>query len=182
MVDINEILCNMDKYAKEFSEGEPQLEKTLKKLWENDFVTIGCCKGHKDHGRQYIGLKRKDNKKIMKLLSALNKEDITISFLFKNISIKKNKESDIYSNVLNSLEKVDDIKIDEDILKVIDFIDNSNYDYTNIHFYYYKGVLNKYVNTCDVNLINILKTKYDYKITVSSVFGNNLPGYHFIIK
>lgn len=182
MVDINEILCNMDKYAKEFSEGEPQLEKTLKKLWENEFVTIGCCKGHGDHRRQYIGIKRKDNRKIVKLLSALNKEDITITFLLKNVVIKKNKESDIYFNVLDSLEKLDDIKIDEDILKVIDFIDNNNYDYTNIRFYYYKGVLNKYVNTCDVDLINVLKNKYDYKIIASSLFGRNLPVYHFIIE
>lgn len=179
---MNEILCNMDKYAKEFSEGEPQLENVLKNLWKNNFKTIGCCKGHEDHGRQYIGLKRKDNKKIVKLLSGLSKDDLTITFLFKNVGIQKNKESDIYSNVLNSLEETNEVKIDEDILKVIDFIDNNNYDYTNIRFYYYKGVLNKYVNTCDVDLINILKDKYNYKIIASSIFGNNLPCYHFIIK
>ena len=65
---------------------------------------------------------------------------------------------------------------DKEIEDVINFIDNNNYKYANIRYYYYKGTLKKYINTSDLDLINILKGKYKYK-----VLNEKLPMYHFII-
>ena len=184
VINKNEILNNINKYSKEFSEGDDRLEKVLKKLWTNGFETIGCCKGHDEYEKQYIGLNRNDNEKIVRLLSLLNKEDISITFLFNHVAIIKNKNNDIFTNILDSIDKINCASTrDEEIAKVIDFIDNNNYDYTNIRFYYYKGKLNKYINTCDANLINILNKKYKCQKVIKNLnFNNNLPCYCFIIK
>jgi hypothetical protein len=173
---------NKEELASTYSEGCNDLYFCLINLWDNNFETIGCCTGHngKKGYRQYIGLKKKDNKKIIELLSLLNKEDITISFLNNNVSIKKNKNKDIYENVLESIKKINEINkiaIDSEIVDTISFIDNNDYDYVNIHHYYYKGILKKYINTSDIKLINKLKEKYEYK-----VLDEKLPMYHFIIK
>ena len=39
------------------------------------------------------------------------------------------------------------------------------------------GILSKYINTSDLDLIDNLKEKYEYKI-----LNEKLPMYHFIIK
>jgi hypothetical protein len=170
---------NIDELARTYSEGSNELYKCLLELWKNDFETIGCCKGHDNHV-QYIGLNRNDNNKIVKFLSVLNKDDIIISFLNNHISIKKNKNRDIYDSISDSIKQMNEnnsIVIDTEIKNSIDFIDNNNYKYVNIHHYYFKGILQKYINTSDLDLINILKEKYEYK-----VLNKKLPMYHFIIK
>lgn len=75
-----------------------------------------------------------------------------------------------------SLINKDDIAYkDKEIEDVINFIDNNNYKYANIR-YYYKGTLKKYINTSDLDLINILKGKYKYKVS-----NEKLPMYHLKI-
>ena len=75
-----------------------------------------------------------------------------------------------------NINENDIVDIDREIENSINFIDNNNYKYVNIHHYYYKGILKKYINTSDLDLINILKGKYKYK-----VLNEKLPMYHFII-
>lgn len=164
--------------AKSYSEGSNELYNCLLELWKNGFETIGCCKGHDNHV-QYIGLNRNNNDKIIKFLSSINKDDITISFLNNHVSIKKNKNRDIYDDILDAINIVENntVDIDNKIEEAIKFIDDNNYKYINIHHYYFKGELNKYINTSDLNLINDLKGKYEYKI-----LNEKLPMYHFIIK
>ena len=169
---------NNEVLARNYSEGSVELYNCLLELWKNDFETIGCCKGHNNH-IQYIGLNRNNNDKLIKFLSLINKDDIVISFLNNHVSIKKNKNKDIYNSVLNSIKKLNENDIaykDKEIEDVINFIDNNNYKYANIRYYYYKGTLKKYINTSDLDLINILKGKYKYK-----VLNEKLPMYHFII-
>lgn len=170
---------NIDELAKEYSEGSKELYNCLLELWKNDFETIGCCRGHNNH-IQYIGLNRNCKDKIIKFLSLINKEDITISFLNNHVSIKKNKKKDIYDNILDSIKKLNEnnsFDIDEEIAKSINFIDNNNYKYVNIHHYYFKGILKKYINTSDLDLIKYLKERYKYKI-----LNEKLPMYHFEIN
>lgn len=164
--------------AKSYSEGNNELYNCLLELWKNGFETIGCCRGHDKHV-QYIGLNRNNNDKIIKFLSSINKDDITISFLNNHVSIKKNKNRDIYDDILDAINIVENntVDIDNKIEESIKFIDDNNYKYVNIHHYYFKGELNKYINTSDLNLINDLKGKYEYKI-----LNEKLPMYHFIIK
>ena len=124
-------------------------------------------------------MNRNNNDKLIKFLSLINKDDIVISFLNNHVSIKKNKNKDIYNSVLNSIKKLNENDIaykDKEIEDVINFIDNNNYKYANIRYYYYKGTLKKYINTSDLDLINNLKEKYKYK-----VLNEKLPMYHFII-
>lgn len=169
---------NNEILARNYSEGSIELYNCLLELWKNDFETIGCCKGH-NNNIQYIGLNRNNNDKIIKFLSLINKDDIVISFLNNHISIKKNKNKDIYNDILNSIKNIyenDVVDIDREIENLINFIDNNNYKYVNIHYYYYKGTLKKYINTSDLDLINNLKEKYKYK-----VLNEKLPMYHFII-
>ena len=152
---------NNEVLARNYSEGSVELYNCLLELWKNDFETIGCCKGHNNH-IQYIGLNRNNNDKLIKFLSLINKDDIVISFLNNHVSIKKNKNKDIYNSVLNSIKKLNENDIaykDKEIEDVINFIDNNNYKYANIRYYYYKGTLKKYINTSDLDLINILKGK-----------------------
>ena len=169
---------NNEILARNYSEGSIELYNCLLELWKNDFETIGCCKGH-NNNIQYIGLNRNNNDKLIKFLSLINKDDIVISFLNNHISIKKNKNKDIYNNILNSIKNINEndiVNIDREIENSINFIDNNNYKYVNIHHYYYKGTLKKYINTSDLDLINNLKEKYKYK-----VLNEKLPMYHFII-
>lgn len=169
---------NNEILARNYSEGSIELYNCLLELWKNDFETIGCCKGHNNH-IQYIGLNRNNNDKLIKFLSLINKDDIVISFLNNHISIKKNKNKDIYNDILNSIKNINEndiVNIDREIENSINFIDNNNYKYVNIHYYYYKGTLKKYINTSDLDLINNLKEKYKYK-----VLNEKLPMYHFII-
>lgn len=70
--------------AKEYSEGSKQLEECLLELWNNNFETIGCCKGHTDKippTKAYIGFKFNNNDTNIKFLSSLDKENIIITFV-----------------------------------------------------------------------------------------------------
>ena len=128
---------NVDKYmnnnevlARNYSEGSVELYNCLLELWKNDFETIGCCIGHNGN-TQYIGLNRNNNDKLIKFLSLINKDDIVISFLNNHVSIKKNKNKDIYNSVLNSIKKLNENDIaykDKEIEDVINFIDNNYID------------------------------------------------------
>lgn len=174
---------NKEELARLYSEGSKELYNCLLGLWDNGFETLGCCKGHddeKNNHRQYIALKKNDNDKIIKLLTLLDKKDIIISFLNDHVSIKKNNDIDIYNNILNALDNYktsNTINLDKDIIDIINFIDNNDYNYVNIHLYYDNQNIKKYINTSDMKLINELKDKYEYK-----VLNNKLPMYHFIIK
>lgn len=177
-MELINIMNNNEILARNYSEGSIELYNCLLELWKNDFETIGCCKGHNNH-IQYIGLNRNNNDKLIKFLSLINKDDIVISFLNNHISIKKNKNKDIYDDILNSIKNINEndvVDIDREIENLINFIDNNNYKYVNIHYYYYKGTLKKYINTSDLDLISNLKEKYKYK-----VLNEKLPMYHFII-
>lgn len=172
------ILNDVDKYAKEFSEGDPLLEQTLKVLWNSGFETKGCCRGH-DNKRAYIGIKINDTDKTIKLLSSLNKNDIIITFLSYegelSCSIKSYNNNDIFSNILNSFDKN---IVDNEIEKVINKLAvRKNKDYLNVHFYYNGSTLPKmYINTTDLELINKYKNKFDYMI-----LNEKINMYHFDI-
>ena len=168
--DFSEILKNKKKYAKEFSEGDSSLENVLKLLWNESFETIGCCAGHPDKKmKPYVGIKIKNAKKTIDILSSLDKNDIHITFVsFKgvnNFCIRKNKEKNIFENILQSYNKKN-IKEDELLKSIINKILNRESDeYLNIHCLYNDNKYPKiYINTTDLNLIKDYKTKYEYKI------------------
>lgn len=171
VIIMNEIL------ARQYSEGNNDLYQCLQLIWNNGFETIGCCKGH-DNKRQYIGFKINNLEKCINLLSSLNKEDIIISFLVegnqRNFSIKKNKNKDIFNNIIDSLNKT---STDNVINKIGNYINSYNDKYLNIHLYYLNNNVNIYINTTNDNLINELKNKYKY-----TILNDKTNLYHFIIK
>ena len=164
-LNMDVILKNIDKYAKEFSEGDESLEKVLKLLWTNGFETIGCCRGH-DNKKSYIGLNIKDEDKIIKLLSSLDKNNIIITFnssnKYYNCSIKSYEENNnaIFKNILDSFSKEN---IDDNIKSIIEEIKNrKSSDVLNIWLYYKNGKEpNEYRNTMDKELIEEYKKKYE---------------------
>lgn len=178
-VDFDEILKDVDRYAKIFSENEIKLEETLKLLWKNGYETIGCCKGHKKESA-YIGFSIKDTEKIINLLSSLEKKNIIISFLkFNgsiNCSIKSYNKSDIFTNISNSInQKNSDNKIKE-ILNKLEKIETN--DFINIHLYYKDSSKpDIYLNTTNLKLINEYKNKYNYII-----LNEKMNMYHFELK
>lgn len=166
------------KYALEYSEGNDKLYDCLIKLWDKDFITIGCCKGHEEERKkQYIGFKIDNKDKIIKLLSALSKEDISITFTSsdnkKSTSIRKNKNLDIFDNIL---ENIDGDKTANYINEIINYILDFNGKYLNIRIYYFNNKMSVYVNTSDDNLISNLKAKYKF-----SLLNENQNIYHFEI-
>ena len=178
-ISFDEILKNIDKYAKEFSENNELLEQALKLLWNNGYETIGCCSGH-DNNKAYIGLKINNTDKIIKLLSSLDKTNIQISFLrFEdkfNCSIKKYNDEDIFENIINSYnENLIDDEIKNTIKKLKEYASD---EYLNIHYYYTDNKLtNIFINTTNLELINEYKELYEYK-----VFNGKPDMYQFRIK
>lgn len=180
-ISFKDILTNIDKYSKEFSEGNELLEITLKLLWKNDIKTKGCCKGH-DNKKQYIAIDLTKNKDIIiNLLSSLNKKDIHISFVSMNnnigVSIKKYKDEDIFKNIIESLN-LD--KIDNNIKTIIENIINRNNDsYYNLHLYYNNNklvscilntndsnIIKKYIKKCEYKMLNEKLNMYQFKVGV----------------
>lgn len=163
--DINIILEDIDKYAKEFSEGDKLLEKVLKLLWTNGFETVGCCRGHEDK-KSYVGFKITDEDKTIKLLSSLDKNNIVITFTssekdsISTIKSYVNNDNSIFKNILDSFTKE---KIDDEIKSVVEEIKNrKNKDYLNIRYYYENSEsVNEYRNTTDKKLIEEYKKKYE---------------------
>lgn len=178
-VIFDDILKDIDKYAKDFSENDPKLENALKLLWKNGFETTGCCKGH-DNKKAYIGIKVKDISKTTTLLSALNKNNIIISFLKYNdsfnCSIKSYNKSDIFTNIINS---IDQKSIDNNIKEILNKLEKrKSKDYLNVHLYYKDSIKpDIYINTTDLKLINEYKNKYDYKL-----LNEKINMYHFDLK
>ena len=167
---IDEILKNKEQYAKEFSEGDPSLEKVLKLLWNEGFETIGCCAGHPDKKiKPYVGIRLKNIEKAINLLSSLDKKDVHISFVsFKGLNsfaIRKNKDENAFENILKSYNKKG-TKEDE-VLKTITnkILNRKSEDYLNVHCFYNDNEFPRiYINTTDLNLITDYKQKYEYRL------------------
>ena len=179
--DIETVLNDKKKYASLFCEGNSDLYAVLMKLWNNGFKTVGCCGGHNDNS-DYVGIALNKNKKqIINLLSAISKKDICIVFTAKddnkNISIKKrNKESN--NNIFKEiLEVFDKNEIDEDIVKITNYIMDFKDGYINIRLYFENGKMDVYVNTDNQKLIAKLKTKYD-----NFPLNEKCGLHHFIIQ
>lgn len=69
--------------AKEFAEGDKELEQLLLYCFSNGIMTVACCKGHKENGTlPYIAFvyNEKNKKIIYYLMSLLNNYDISILF------------------------------------------------------------------------------------------------------
>lgn len=60
--------------AKEFSEGNKDLEDILLFLWSKGIKTIACCKGHENHGRPYVffHINKIDDKVFRRILVGLS--------------------------------------------------------------------------------------------------------------
>ena len=159
-----DILNNIDKYAKEFSEENENLEKVLKLLWNDGFETVGCCGDNSN--TSYIGFKVVDINKLIRLFSSINKSDVRIAIV-KNASsftcsIKKYKNEDIFLNILNNYNKN---LVDNDIKRLFEkFNDYKGIEYINSQYYYFDNNLYKYFNTSDLDIVNDFKDKYEYKV------------------
>ena len=122
------------KAAKEFSEGDKELEKLLLYCFSNRIKTVACCKGHKENkSLPYIAFSYNENNKefIYNLMSLFNNYDINISFV-KSIggyifSIRSIKEDfELFKTINNYLEeKTKDINITDDFKQYIDIMDTS---------------------------------------------------------
>lgn len=180
----DEILTNIDKYATDFSEGDSLLEKVLKLLWNEGFETIGCCKGHQEKNtKPYIGIKITSKEKILNLLSSLDKNDIHISFVSSkgriSCGIKKNKEENIFENILKFYNRID-VEEDKILKEIINEILSRKYtEYLNIHCIYAECRKPKiYINVMDLDLIEKYKQQgYEYK-----VLNKKIHLYRFKIK
>ena len=76
----------LEKIAKEFSEGNEILQQTLLNLWQKGIKTRGCCNGHNDSIRKpYISLEVSENN-LLWLIGIINSildvagEDVEIDF------------------------------------------------------------------------------------------------------
>lgn len=61
---------DIEKIAKEFSEGDPLLCNSLLELWKNGIKTSACCRGHNENATAYISLVINDNSQ--KLIQAIS--------------------------------------------------------------------------------------------------------------
>jgi len=124
------------KAAKEFSEGDKELEKLLLYCFSNRIKTVACCKGHKEKETlPYISLSYNENNKeiIYEMMSLFNNYDINISFIksiggyiFSIYSLKENFELfKIINNYLKS--KTKEINITPDFQSYIDIM-NASYE------------------------------------------------------
>lgn len=165
-IDFNEIIKNKEKYAKVFSEGSKELEKTLLSLWNKGIETKGCCKGHDDKkSKQYIGISLDKNlDMVVHLLSSLDKNNLHISIVrLKDdylVSIKKYNNEDIYDNIIKSIDgKALNKNIENTVNKTLKY--KLDY-YINIHYYYKNNKLKEcHFITNDPNIINKSKNKYE---------------------
>lgn len=166
VITFDEIKINLDKFAKEFSEGSIDLENTLKILWKNNFETVGCCSGH-DNKTEYIGFKVDDKDKYINFISSIDKSKIHISFVLKNknliVSIKKLGDTDIYGYITSA---INGINKDNEIESIINKLSNyQKNNYINIHLYYDNKELTSYkMITDDTNIIEEYKSKYEFVI------------------
>lgn len=142
MIYNNGSTINFDKIenyyiaAKEFSEGNKDLEKLLLYCFGNGIKTVACCAGHKEKSQlPYIALSYNENNKelIYHLMTLFNNSDIFISYtksiggcIFSIHSVKEDFE--LFKVINNSLEINDKSRtITEDFKMYIDIM-NASYE------------------------------------------------------
>lgn len=166
VITFSEIKKDTKKYAKEYSEGNKYLEICLLTLWENNIYTKGCCIGHSVK-RPYISLDLTSNLKMIKsILNNIEKDDIRISFVCneknKGVSISSNIGNlTVFKKILNSIKENNNNIYKFEIDKAM----NWEKDYYMIVYYYKDNIVSKkFVTTNNLDEINNLKYKYDYKV------------------
>lgn len=182
VISIDEIKNNIDYYAKEFSEGNPNLENLLKEMWNRNFETVGCCTGHDNDksAKPYIAFKVNDKNKTLNLISSINKKNIRISFTTNegeiNCIITSRNRQDIFNDIIKSLDRTN---TDIDLNKLLDKVINLNKDsYNNLLIYYDDNgnIESIRFNTEDKDTIEkLMKDNYSYQALNKSI-------YHFFIK
>lgn len=182
VISIEEINNNIDYYAREFSEGNPNLENLLKEMWARNFETVGCCTGHDndESAKPYIAFKVNDKNKTLNLISSINKNNIRIGFTTNkgeiNCGITSRNRQDIFNDIIKSLDKTNtNMYLKEVLDKVFDL---NRVNFNNLIIYYddngnIEGIR---LNTDDNNTIEkLIKDNYSYQPLNKNI-------YHFIIK
>ena len=177
IISKEEVLKNKEYYAELWCERNKDLRQVLLFLWNKGIWTCGCCSGHNGQKQAYVGLEIGDNyKTILKVLSAVNKENIIISFVVssykKIVGLKANTE-EVFKKIL----KMEYKENDKDLEQIMKYILTLNSTYANVRLHYKNNKFNLYINTSDKKLITKLKEKYDFMIINEK---NNM--HHFIIK
>ena len=131
--DMDEILAEKEKYAKEFAEGNENLEKALLCLWGKGLTTTACCAGHPvEETEEYINYNNPaitfyfddDYEELVRLISSLDKNNIiNIDFFvgseLKTVSIQgiKERTNEFFIDMCK-----DNNIIDENIKKILDLM------------------------------------------------------------
>lgn len=182
VISTEDINNNIDYYAKEFSEGNPTLEKLLKDMWNRGYETIGCCTGHEDDetAKPYIAFKVNNKKQTLNLISSINKKNVRISLTtYKggfNCGILSRSREDIFENIINSLNQEN---VDKELEEIFNKMNELDKEYHNNLLIYYNDnsiIEGIRLNTEDKRIIDkLIKDNYSYQILNKNI-------YHFIIK
>lgn len=175
-MEMNEIFKNKELYAKEFSEGDIELEKLLLFLWKHEIETIACCAGHSDAEREsypYIAIKIKEEyiDELLKFVDNAYTPDIMISFTSydydtenKYVGLYKKEGLFIHLNKIIENWGKFDVATPKYFLykKISDFILESKKNYTEFNFRYdcnlHKEICN--ILTTNIKFRNILDERY----------------------
>jgi len=133
--------------AKDFSEGNKLLEKTLLELWKKNIKTIACCNGHEEkEARFYISLAIDDNSTSLasEIVDYIYKSDSSSSYI--NFRKMKGyltetiyldiKDRDSFLLSINSiLKETNEIHKKNDVIKKAKLFDDFTKNY-NLNFNY----------------------------------------------
>lgn len=165
-INFEDIKKNKEKYAKEFSEGNSDLESCLLKLWNNDICTVGCCIGH-GISSPYIAFELNYNvDSIKKILNNIIKENIRLNFTCnefnKTIGIKSIDSNDfsVFKKIYAAIDK--DINSDNYDLEINKCLSWDSGYYNSV--YYYNKDNKRVIVTNNIDEINNLKNKYKYDL------------------
>lgn len=97
------------KLAHTFSEGEPDLEELLKKLWSQNIKTNACA-GEKENAYLYVTFPKSDINNISRMEEVTSKEETDVDIITYEDSISitlHGKKTDLYKDLLVEFSKED---------------------------------------------------------------------------
>lgn len=163
------VILSKKSYAKKFAEKNKELYDLLLTCFDHKIETVKCSPGKEMKNivkKPYITfrLNAYNKKFLVRVLNAVPKEDIIVTFAFNHLGHKTVtfKDLDESTDLFYSVEKAlldETIKEDKTIMKVYNFVMDLKAKNTSIKVIYGGKDIRYYINTMDDNIIAELEKK-----------------------
>lgn len=165
------ILMSKKTYARKFSEKDENLYNLLLTCFNKRIETVACCAGHEERDaikKPYITFRLNAHTRpyLDNIIGVIDMTNLIVTFDVNNKGHKKLtiKTLDANNRLFERIEKLIENEpkprdIEEDAMKVFNFVADLKGKNTNIKMIYTEGGIKYYVNTSDDNILADIEKK-----------------------